>query len=290
MTLHGAFADFEGNENVVNEDKIYSFEQLGKKKLSLATFSDNWFQGIRFPHAHATRMKNAGIIPVVRIMPRSNFGKGKPDPNFSLAAIASGKFDSELNQWATDCALFNNRVIVDFACEVNGTWFPWSKEDPRLYIKAFRKVYSIINAVAPQAEFVWHVNYDEEYQNVVKYFPGNDYVDYIGASIYGNYVPKQEPIPFAKLATMIFDILDLISAKPKAISEIGVTEAAPGAKAKWIKEAFEYIEASKRYQFVSWWHSKFKGANQSEYTNYRIDSSPEALQAYREAVSSPVFK
>lgn len=290
MTLHGAFADFEGTENVVNEDKVYAYEKLAKKKLSMATFSNNWFDGVRFPLSHALRLKNAGITPLVRIMPRSNFKYDRPDPNFSLAAIASGYFDRELNEWARDCALLGSKVLIDFACEMNGKWFPWSKEDPKLYIKAYRRVYTIVHAIAPETEFVWHVNYDKSHANLAKYYPGNDFIDYVGASIYGNHKPNEKPTPFSEIARYTFDNLDLISAKPKAISEIGVTESKPGVKAKWIEDGFADITATKRYAFVSWWHSKFTMDEKEGPINYRVDSSPESLAAYQKAISSPNFK
>lgn len=287
MTLHGAFANFEGTENVVNEDKIYSFERLAQKNLALATFSNNWFDGIRFPLARCIRLRKTGITPLVRIMPRSDFKGDKPDPKFSLQAIASGTFDRDLERWAQDCALLNGRVLIDFACEVNGHWFPWSKEDPTMYVKAHRRIYAAIKSIAPLAEFVWHVNHDEKRTNLAKYFPGSDYVDMIGASIYGNHKPREKPRQFAELAKVTFDNLELISAKPKCISEIGVTESEPGEKAQWIQSAFEYIEAQKTFQFVSWWHSSFTIKDAKEPVNYRIDSTPEALAAYREAVNSP---
>lgn len=288
-TIHGAFANFEGSENVVNEDKIWEYEQLAQRKLSLATFSANWFKQIQFPMAKAIRLKKAGITPVIRIMPRSDFTEGRPDPVYSMQKIATGVFDNQLIEWARDCALFNSEVIVDFAVEANGTWFPWSSEDPKHYISAFRRVQTIIKSIASKTEYIWHVNADESRDNLARYYPGHDFVDYVGASIYGNWKPNEKPKDFAGVAKVTFGHLEHITPKPKAISEIGVTEAGEGVKAKWIADAFDYITNNGSFAFVSWWHSRFKSKD-NDYVNYRVDSTPEALAAYRKAVRNPIFR
>lgn len=290
MTLHGAFANFEGTENVVNAAKIYEYEKLANRNLSIATFSQNWFEGIKFPLALAIRLKKIGVVPLIRIMPRSDFTEGRPDPKFSLKKIASGEFDDELATWGRDCHLFGSRVLVDFACEANGAWFPWSFEDAELYVQAFRKVQSSIKAWAPKTEFVWHVNYDRSREALAKYFPGDSYIDFAGASIYGNHGPHDTVTSFPEIADYTFDNLDSITSKPKVVSELGVTETKPGNKAKWITEAFDYIANRNRFAFVSWWHSEFSLDDSKETVNYRIDSSVEALEAYRQSVKNSIYR
>lgn len=285
---HGAFANFGGFENDVSPDKIYRFERMAERKMRVATFSNNWGEGIIFPYAKAVRLNSRGITPLIRMMPRTDFKADKPDPNYSLDSILYGAHDRLLQEWARDCQTFGHRVIVDFACEANGTWFPWSKETPKLYVDAFRRIYTIIKAIAPKTEFVWHVNHDPVFENVKKYFPGNEFIDYVGASIYGNYYPRSKPTPYKRMAEITYGHLDILSPAPRIVSETGVTEGTtPEDKPQWISDFFDYIVKSKKYSIVSWWHSSFRVGGQKEDTNYRIDSTPASLEAYRAAASSP---
>lgn len=288
MIQHGAFADFGGYENEVTPDKVFRYEEMAERNLSYVTFSNNWGEGIYFPYAKAIRMSRRGILPLIRMMPRTDFSTGRPDRNYSLQSIANGVHDKALKEWGEDCETFGQKVLIDFACEMNGTWFPWSFEPPKLYVDAFRRIHGIIKKEAPRAQFVWHINYDRSFENIKRYFPGNDYIDYVGASIYGNYYPRSKPDSYRVLAERTYGHLDALSPKPPIVSETGVTEGAtPDDKPRWITDFFDYVVKNRSFAMVSWWHSSFRIGGQNEDTNYRIDSTPESLAAYRAGVRKP---
>jgi len=50
----------------------------------LGIFSNNWYSNIQFPIEEVNIIKEAGKIPFIRIMPRTNFDEGGPDPNYTM--------------------------------------------------------------------------------------------------------------------------------------------------------------------------------------------------------------
>ena len=78
----GAFLDFGGYENEVSTQKINAFEALVDKPITWAYFSQNWFNGIVYPKAHIHAIYQAGVVPFVRVMPRSNEIMGKWKEHF----------------------------------------------------------------------------------------------------------------------------------------------------------------------------------------------------------------
>ncbi|MFA5403920.1 MAG: hypothetical protein WC358_03190, partial [Ignavibacteria bacterium] len=62
-------------------------------------------------------------------------------------------------------------------------------------------------------------------------------------------------------------------------------------KPDWIKAFFDLIKSKKysRIKGVSYWHSSWENDDES-ISNMRLDSSPESLKAYREAISDKFFQ
>jgi hypothetical protein len=118
---------------------------------------------------------------------------------------------------AADLAEFNNDgvpVLVRFAHEMNGSWYPWSQQ-PARYIEAFRTLAGEVHAQAPGSAMMWAPNYAGGYpfaggqfeakpgtpefaaldtdsdgaltmsdDSYAPYYPGDDAVDWVGMSLY----------------------------------------------------------------------------------------------------------
>ncbi len=105
-------------------------------------------------------------------------------------------------------------VVVRFAHEMNGSWYPWA-QDPRGYVGAFRTMASAVHARAPGSAMMWAPNYGGGYpfaggdhqagagseaerlldtdgdgaltgadDPYAPYWPGEAYVDWVGMSLY----------------------------------------------------------------------------------------------------------
>jgi hypothetical protein len=118
---------------------------------------------------------------------------------------------------AADLAKFNNDgvpVLVRFAHEMNGSWYPWSQQ-PARYIEAFRTLADAVHAQAAGSAMMWAPNYAGGYpfaggqfeakagtpdfaaldtdsdgaltmsdDSYAPYYPGDDAVDWVGMSLY----------------------------------------------------------------------------------------------------------
>lgn len=243
---HSAFPDFGGTEDVVTSEKIKEFETLVGKDIVWAYFSNNWYKKISFPSEAVKAIVKAGTLPFIRMMPRSNFNEGGPDPRYTLQAIIDGRFDSELKQWAIDASKSGVPLLVEFGTEVNGDWFPWSGKyngdggtgtygDPNLadgperFKDAYRHIIELCNANgADNITWFFHIDAysepDREWNKIADYYPGNDYIDWLGVSVYGAQEPGDEFQEFTEIMNDVYPELTRLSNKPIAILEMSITE------------------------------------------------------------------
>ncbi|ORY49321.1 glycoside hydrolase [Rhizoclosmatium globosum] len=68
---------------------------------------------------------------------------------------------------------------------MNGEWFPYGQK-PDAYKAFWIKVYTIFQTTAPHVAFVWSPNFNGPANNEPydPYWPGADYVDWVGLSVY----------------------------------------------------------------------------------------------------------
>jgi len=314
---HAAYPDFGGWEDEVSAAKIADFEALTGKQIVWAYFSNNWWQpepGIRFPVEHVRAIHEAGRVPFIRMMPRTEDPETGdmrlPDPHYSMQAIIDGEWDADLIQWAQAAKDTGIPLLVEFGTECNGNWFPWNAEwngaeskteygDPGLYDgmerfrDAYRHIIDLFNAQGVE-NITWFFHVDAYNDPAVPwnvmagYYPGDEYIDWIGVSVYG---PQESGEGWWLFSDVLNDSWEEITAispggKPIAILEWGVIDyASVGPKDVWIVDAFETLLSGDypEIKAISYWHENF------DQTNLRLDSSPEAIAAYRKGVASPAF-
>ena len=243
---HAAFPDFGGTEDVVTSDRILNFENLVNKKLVWAYFSNNWYNRIQFPETAVKTIHSAGKIPFIRMMPRTDFDVGGPDPNYTMQKIIDGTFDTALTQWAIDAAKTNIPLLVEFGTEVNGNWFPWNgqyngagettgygdlnlPDGPERFRDAYRHIINICNNNgANNITWFFHVDAydmpDAQWNRIENYYPGDDYIDWLGVSVYGPQESKDDYQDFVEIMNDVYPTLINLSDKPIAILEFAVTE------------------------------------------------------------------
>ncbi len=243
---HSAFPDFGGTEDVVSRESILAFETLVKKNIIWAYFSNNWYNKIQFPKTEVDIIKNSGKIPFIRLMPRTNFDEGGPDPNYTMQRIIDGSFDKELIQWAKDAAATGIPLLAEFGTEMNGNWFPWNgqyngaeitneygnltlPDGPERFRDAYRHIIDICRQNgASNITWFFHVDAygepDTEWNQIVNYYPGDDYIDWLGVSIYGPQESDEDYQEFEEILNDIYPKLNSLADKPIAILEFAVTE------------------------------------------------------------------
>lgn len=313
----GAFADFGGTEDKVTLAAIRNWEHKIGRKLGIVTFSLNWGKVISYPRQALALIHKHGATSLIRLMPRADFAKPKAGvvPKYSLASIVAGQWDRQLRLLATNFKIFDVPVFMDFAPEMNGTWFHWGgqwnggatttgygdpklADGPELFRDAYRHIVNIFREVgAHKVTWIFHVDsYDIDskgYNAIKNYYPGSDYIDWLGLSFYGAHESDQQMIPFAGIMAKAYrSLTDLDSSKPIFLSEFGASELAndPLAKAKWIKAAGQTIVSQKfsNIKAISYWHENYQSPDRQP-ALLRLDSSLPALSMYRIFIGNDVF-
>jgi hypothetical protein len=243
---HSAYPDFGGTEDIVTAEGISNFEAIVNKHIVWAYFSNNWYNNIQFPLTEVSIISSTGKIPFIRIMPRTNFDEGGPDQNYTMQKIIDGVFDTQLNQWAIEAKNTNIPLLVEFGTEVNGNWFPWNgqyngagvtngygdnsfPDGAERFRDAYRHIIDICNANGvSNITWFFHVDaYSEpstDWNKIENYYPGDDYIDWLGVSIYGPQEKDEYYQEFSEILNDVYPTLVNLSNKPIAILEFAITE------------------------------------------------------------------
>ncbi|MDQ6724439.1 MAG: hypothetical protein M3Z01_09290 [Thermoproteota archaeon] len=142
-------------------------------------------------------------------------------------------------------------------------------------------------------------NLSQPWNDIKNYYPGDNYIDWIGASIYGNFERGAEWTSFTNMLDATYPELAAISSKkPLAVFEFGVLEdPTRGNKSAWLQDALDSIENGRypRIKAISYWDEKWNdctivcipGFNGE--IDLRLNSSSTSIDTYRKLISSPLF-
>lgn len=105
-------------------------------------------------------------------------------PNFLLNGILTGYYDSNMRGVCQVIAQLQSPVSIRWAQEMERAdgQFIWSDWKPDSYITAYKRMIDICRVEAPKINIVWSPAGDE---GLERYYPGDDYVDIVGLSIFG---------------------------------------------------------------------------------------------------------
>jgi len=206
--------------------------------------------------------------------------------NQSLSQIASGSYDSYIRSSARLAKSYGSELMVRFAHEMNGTWYPWSGS-PTTYVAAWRHVVSIFREEgATNVKWVWAPNVDRTgSMPFSSYFPGEEWVDYIGLDGYNfGDSPGNQWHSLEEVFSASYTQITALSAKPLIITETGSNESG-GSKAEWIRTGFIKTIPQKfpRVTGVIWFNKE------QDSINWRVDSSQSSLEAFREVAHCTIY-
>ena len=296
-----ANADFGGEEDQVTVDRINAYVQVSGKPIAWAYFSNNWGTNVAFPASQVAAARAAGTTPFIRLMPRSTFDQDRADPVYSMQKIIDGQWDAQLVQWAR-AAKAAGPLLMEFGTEVNGDWFPWNGKysggangGPQRFRDAYRHIIDLFRREgATNITWFFHVDASgspsASWNAMANYYPGDDYIDWLGISAYGAQSRAEDWVSFGSVFDPGYQQLAAVAPnKPIALLEFAVTDNYAGKdKGQWIRDAFAAIRSGKypRLKAVSWWNENFKNDDGTTST-LRIDSSAGAQAAFRAAVADP---
>lgn len=188
----------------------------------------------QFPNAQLVALSNDGYLPEITWEPWAD-SNGVNQPNYSLASIIDGAHDSYIQSWAEAAKAYGKPLLIRFAQEMNGTWYPWSEQvngnSPGEYVQAWQHVHNIFaeNGVT-NVKWVWSPNVvgSGASSDLAELYPGDAYVDYVGIDGYSY------PLVGCPAASGLFGptlaITNQLSDRPAMIAETGIDSACSSQK------------------------------------------------------------
>jgi hypothetical protein len=161
-----------------------------------------------------------------------------------------GHNDAYIREWAEQAKQFgqsnDTKIVLRFAHEANGTWFPWTvgtfDNTPTTFKKYWRYVYNKFKAegALPYVDFLWSVTKKscKGCNPYAKIFPGKAYVDYAGLTAF-NWGKQRSWTSMKSLLVKPMSQLWAVTKKPVIISELA-SHYRPTTKSKaaWIRNGY----------------------------------------------------
>jgi len=219
-------------------------------------------------------------------------GPAAEQPPFALARLLAGDHDHRIRTWAASLAAWGRDVVLRFAHEMNGDWYPWGAgvqgNTPEQYVRAWRRVHGMFaDAGARNVRWCWSPNVPagggDSPARLEDFFPGADAVDLLGVDGY-NWGSAGAPHSWVEPAALFDPALRALRAMgtglPVVVTETASAEgaAAGESKARWITDLFDHLQEQGDVRAVVWFH-------EDKERDWRVDSSPAAEAAYRRAVA-----
>jgi hypothetical protein len=255
--------------------------EVGRKPVVVLSYK-NW-SSLPFDSEELDSIWRRGGVPMITWEPWTSDGRG-----FPLREIAAKRFDRYLRRAAGSARNWGKPLFVRFAHEMNGHWYPWGAgvggNTPREFRKAWKHVVDLFRFQgATNVRWVWSPNEDSGGSLPLgSLYPGDEWVDWVAMDgfVFGGTVGWPS---FTKIFGNTYERLAELSDRPMMIAETAANDEG-GDKAAWITSALRR-EAPRfsRIRALVWFNDVKPNGD------FRIDSSPQSLQAFRAAVDSPAY-
>jgi beta-mannanase len=267
-------------------EQVDAFERDARRHADIVMWFADWAHVPNFDAQQAATVAARGSVPEISWEPwDSTRPLGAPQPGFRLSSIIDGAHDAYIERWAREMAAYRRPVLLRFAQEMNGRWYPWAEaangNRPGQFVAAWRHVHAIFDrAGASNVRWVWSpVDGDVRPEQ----YPGAGLVDVVGLS---GFVASERVFgsPWRSFATAFGPSLDAVHAlapgKPVSLAEVAAAQTG-GDKAAWIAQMFQEIERRPYIRSIVWF-------NVRKEADWRIESSLAAQRAFAAGLSRVV--
>ncbi|MBN2388471.1 MAG: hypothetical protein JXB85_15750 [Anaerolineales bacterium] len=299
----------EGLESTQHLDaaRIQEYERLIGREVACVMWYSSWEDP--FPTADCELARRIRKIPHLTwelFWPSRDPANTRscPPHETGLDDVLAGRYDAYLEQFADRARDWGGKLLLRFLHEFNGDWYTWGGNKnggahggPEKVKRVWRYVVDRFRAAgAGNVRWLWcphgpTIDRSEQPWNALaNYWPGADYVDWHGMDAY-NWYPhdpwgNQRPyMNFDDCFGELYQQLLALAPKPICIAEMGSGEFTCGQenKAAWIQQSFARLKADYPWiRMYTWFNIKKE-------RDWRVDSSPESLAAFRAAMQDPYF-
>lgn len=229
-----------------------------------------------------------------------------PENLESLERVANGESDSYMIENLNYIAQTGRPVLLRFAAEANCWDIPADPEQKAYFTetfkKAFRRVSDFARQYAPNAAMLFSPNDISNWNAAaVEFYPGDEYVDWIGLSMYDNLDPNATFAPgdgtdafycrglYDNPLVKVREVIETISAeKPILISECGFAYSDPAGNQT---EEHAVKKLKEFYAYITMVYPQVKGVmyfNQDMEKDFSLTGNAALGEAYRQAVAQNV--
>ncbi|MGY1832989.1 glycoside hydrolase family 26 protein [Geodermatophilus sp. SYSU D01180] len=205
----------------------------------------------------------------------------------TLAEVAAGAWDGRLWEWAEALRDWGRRVLLRFAHEQNGDWYPWAVgvagTTARHHVAAWQHLAEVFrHAGAGNVELVWNPNVRYRGASpMADTWPGAAAVDRVALDGYNwGAVPGHGgwQAPADLFGPSLDELRDLAPGTPVLVAEVGCAESG-GDKAAWITDLVAWLDAQADVEAFVWF-------DHDKETDWRLASSPASARAIRRALAA----
>lgn len=273
--------------------QLDQYKAVAGKRLAVITWFASLYEkgsmtGWRHNYAATlARIKRLGAISLIKFSVQ-DYAYDQTHKMAGVKQIADGVYDAYFEEFADTIRDFGDPVFISINHEMNGTWYPYSEAYPGStstaadYVAMWRHIVDIFRRHnANNAAFVWSPNVpDVGPVPYTKYYPGDDYVDWVGVSFYsGNPIGNLNEIykTYAQRKPIFITEWATAPEKSKYYPQF------PG-DAKWVDSFFKALETNyPRVKAISWFqYNKEDG-------NYLLQRDPAQQQVYDADIQNPRY-
>jgi mannan endo-1,4-beta-mannosidase len=195
----------------------------------------------------------------------------------SISGIVRGRYDGYLRSYANEIRAYGHRVIVGFAHEANGTWYPWgwTHVSPRTWRRAWRHVVRIFRRQGVRnVVWLWTISRVLSLGPLHSYWPGARWVNWVG--IDGYFTGPQDNFRNVFVRTM--RVVRQFTHDPVLISESAIGQRA--GQARHIPNLLRGV-IRHHLRGLVWFDVTQRGGLTKQ--DWRVEGHPGAMAAFRSA-------
>ena len=225
-------------------------------------------QGSGFPHRFAQAAWANGGEAVIQIQPETE----------PLRAIAAGRYDLWIRTYASEVRAFGHPVIIGFAHEMNGGWYPWGKQ-PGAFVAAWRHIVTLFRQQgATNVTWLWTPNSGgKNPSSLRRYWPGGKYVNWVGLD--GYYYDRADR--FSQIFTPSIRVIRKLTRDPILLSETAVGTLA--GQARLIPDLCAGV---KRYHLAGLIWFDVHQYDPPTHQDWQLEGHPAAIAALRRGLQT----
>ena len=264
-------------------DSVRDFADASNARVGVVSFYANWRHDRDLPTWWLDQIHAMGAVPMIGWEPWDPGASLTMQPDYQLRDIIAGRHDWLIDRWASQAAAYGKPMMIRFAHEMNGDWYPWSElvngNRPGEFVDAWRHVHARFQAAgATNVQWVWNPNVETPWSiPMAELWPGDDVVDLAAIDGYnaGTALPwggwRSAEAVIGSIA--LPELRSVVGDVPIVIGETGSTESG-GDKAGWIADLFIWLEREHPdISMVIWF-------DESKETSWNVGSSDASAGAF----------